>query len=72
MVAPGGEAPIEMARLAPWRQLTVRPQDIGEALTPWLGPDLQNRVPLVRNPIGDGDMSIVPLRLGLQDRTHGC
>ena len=35
-------------------------------LNHWLGPDPQKWAPLVRNPLGDGDISIVPLRLGLQ------
>src|SRR5205807_5702637 len=29
--------------------------------------DPRKRPPLVRNPVGDGDVAIVPLRLGLQD-----
>src|ERR1700732_4916058 len=32
-----GEAPLEMARLAQDRNLTVQPQIIGRVLNPWLG-----------------------------------
>jgi hypothetical protein len=36
-------------------------------LNGWVGDDPQKWPLLVRNPIGDGDVSIVPLRLGLRD-----
>jgi PAS domain S-box-containing protein len=62
---PVGEAPIEMVRVAQSRKLTGRPQEIGKMLNHWLGDDPQKWPPLVRNPIGDGDISIAPLRLGL-------
>ena len=64
---PVGEAPIEMVRLAQSRNLTARPQEIGQVLNGWVGDDPQKWPLLVRNPIGDGDVSIVPLRLGLRD-----
>lgn len=63
---PVGEAPIEMVRVAQSRKLMSRPQEICEVFNPWLGADPQKWPPRVRNPIGDGDISIVPLRLGLQ------
>src|SRR6266850_3608685 len=65
---PAGESPIEMLRLPQSRNLTASPQDIGHMLQPWLGDDPQKWPLLVRNPIGDGDVSIVPLRLGLRDK----
>jgi PAS domain S-box-containing protein len=58
---PGGRAHIEMVRFA-------RPQDrneIGDAFKPWLGADPREWPPLIRNPIGGQDISIVPLRLGM-------
>src|SRR5215831_11771557 len=64
---PVGEGPIEMVRLAQPRNLTARPQEIGEVLHSWLGDDPQTWPWLVRTPLGDGDVSIVPLRLGLRD-----
>ena len=64
---PVGGAPIEMVRLAQSRNLTARPQEIGQVLNGWLGDDSQKWPLLVRNPLGDGDVSIVPLRLGLRD-----
>jgi formate hydrogenlyase transcriptional activator len=64
---PVGGAPIEIVRLAQSRNLTARPQSIGQALNGWLGDSPQKWPLLVRNPIGDGDVSIVPLRLGLGD-----
>ena len=63
---PVGGAPIEMVRLAHSRNLTAQPQEIGQVLNPWLGDDPHTSPLLVRNPTGDGDVSIVPLRLGFQ------
>jgi hypothetical protein len=61
------ETPIEMVRVAPPRDLTVSPQEIGELLRRRLGPDPEKWASKAQNPIGDGDISIVPLRLGLED-----
>jgi signal transduction histidine kinase len=63
---PVGEAPIEMLRVAQSRKPTIRPQEIGALLNHWLGSDPQKWAPLVGNLFGDGDISIAPLRLGLQ------
>src|SRR5882724_2275858 len=61
-----GGAPLEMVRLAQDRHLTTQPQMIGHALNSWLG-DFPHTSPLhVRNPIGDGNVSVLLLRLGLQ------
>src|SRR6266446_7498558 len=57
---PVGEAPVEMVRLAQSRNLTARPQEIGQVLNPWLGEDPQKWPLLVRNPIVDRDVSTVP------------
>jgi PAS domain S-box-containing protein len=65
--APLRETPIEMVRIAQSRKLTDWPQEIGETLNRWLGPDPQKWAPVIRSPIGDRDISIVPMRLGLQD-----
>src|SRR6266571_2317806 len=64
---PVGGAPIEMVRLAHSRNLAAGPPEIGQVLNGWVGDDPQKWPLLVRNPIGDGDVSIVPLRLGLRD-----
>jgi PAS domain S-box-containing protein len=66
MKDPAGEAPLEMVRVAPSRTLTAPPQEIGALLGSWLQGD-PNRWPRwVRNPVGDGDIAVVVLRLGLQ------
>src|SRR6266403_1071770 len=65
--APVGGSPLEMLRLAQSRNLTASPQEIGHVLKPCLEDDPQKWPLLVRNPVGDGDVSIVPLRLGLRD-----
>jgi formate hydrogenlyase transcriptional activator len=62
---PGGELPIEVARVARSREPIVVRQ-IGEVFDPLWGADPQIWPPRVRNPLGEGDLSIVPVRLGLQ------
>ena len=62
----GGQAPIEMVRFAPSQEQTAQPHEIGEVLKHWLGADPQAWPPLIRNPIGGRDISILPLGLGLQ------
>jgi len=61
----GCGAPIEMARLAQPRNVT--PQEIGQALTPWLEDGPHTSPILVPNPIGEGQISISTFRLGVQD-----
>src|SRR5580704_13723218 len=63
---PVGDVPLEMVRVAQSRKLFARPQEIGEVLNRWLGDEPQKWPPLARNSIGGEDISIVPLRLGLQ------
>ncbi len=60
-----GEPAVEMARISQSAKLPSRPEEIGELLNNWLGPDPQNWTPLVRN-YGGGDISIEPMRLGLR------
>src|SRR5579863_5890865 len=62
----GGQAPIELVRFAPSQEQGTSSHEIGEALKRWLGTDPQQRPPQSRSPLGDRDISIVPLRLGLQ------
>src|SRR5258707_11509787 len=61
-----GEAPFEIARSAPSLNLTAQPREIGELLDRWLGDDQKNWPALARNRIGDRDLSLVPLGMGLQ------
>ena len=63
---PGGQAPIEMARFAQSQKQIAQPHEIGELLKNWLGGDPQEWPSLMRNSLGDRDISIVPLGLGLQ------
>jgi PAS domain S-box-containing protein len=55
-----------MVRFAPSQKQTAQPHEIGEVLKHWLGVDPQKWPPQVRNLLGDRDISIVPLGLGLQ------
>jgi PAS domain S-box-containing protein len=61
-----GETPIEMFRVAQSVSLTAGPQEIGELFNRWLGDDPQKWPKQVRNTVGDNDMTVVPMRLGLQ------
>jgi len=63
----GGGAPIEMVRSAQRRNPTAQPQEIGQILNPWLTGDPCAAPLVMPNPIGEGKVSIAPLRLGLQD-----
>ena len=60
-------APIEAVRLAQHRNLTVQPQEVGRALTRWLTGDPPTSPLVMPNPIGEGEVSIAPFRLGLQE-----
>jgi len=61
-----GQAPIEMVRFSQSQKHLAQPHEIGEALKHWLGTDPQEWPPRTRNTLGDRDISIVPLGLGLQ------
>ncbi len=61
-----GEPPLEVVRVAQSRKFGVRAQEVGEMLNRWLGDDPQKWPQVVRNTIGGTEISIVPLRLGLQ------
>jgi len=64
---PDGGSPIEMVRVAQSQKLPDQPQKIGQVLlSHWLGDDAQQWPPVIRNRIGEIEMSVVPLRLGLQ------
>jgi signal transduction histidine kinase len=61
-----GEVPIEMARVARSRQRLPPLQEIGNVLNRCLGVDPQQWPPLIRSRIGDEEISIASLWLGLQ------
>jgi signal transduction histidine kinase len=60
-----GEAPVEVVRVPRSHKLVVRPQELGEVFNRSLGDDPHKWPPLVRNRIGNLDISIVPVRLGI-------
>ena len=60
-------SPIEVVRLAQRRNLAAHPQELGRALNRWLTGDPPAPPLVVPNPIGEGEVSIAPFRLGLQD-----
>lgn len=62
----GGETPIEMFRVAQSLKLTVGPREIGEMFGSRLGDDPLKWPQHVRGTIGENEMTVAPLRLGLQ------
>jgi PAS domain S-box-containing protein len=63
---PAGDPPIEMVRVAQSRRLAGRPHAIGLILHQSLGDDPQDWPSPVRTRVGNDDMSLVTLRLGVQ------
>jgi signal transduction histidine kinase len=63
---PLGEAPVEIVRFGELRGPTPSAHEICEALSQCLTSDSRKWPPLLRNLMGEGDVSIVPLLLGLQ------
>jgi PAS domain S-box-containing protein len=61
-----GETPVEIVRAAQWRGPMPPTHDICEALSQSLGSNSRKWPPLLRHLMGDGDVSIVPLPLGIQ------
>jgi PAS domain S-box-containing protein len=59
-------APIEMVRFAQSQGYKAQPHEFGKVLESWLGADPQEWPGLMRNRLGDRDISIVPVGLGLQ------
>jgi PAS domain S-box-containing protein len=66
LIGPVGEAPVEIVRLAEPRRTMSSAHDICEALSQGFHNDSRKWPPLLRNLMGEGDVSIVPLPLGLQ------
>ncbi len=63
---PVGEAPTEKGRVALSRSPTARLDEIGELLDRQLGDDPQKWPARVQSPLGDGEIFIVPVPLGMQ------
>jgi PAS domain S-box-containing protein len=61
-----GQSRLEMARFAQSKEQLVYPHEFGGVLKQWLGAAPHDWPPLIRKPLGDRDISIVPLGLGLQ------
>jgi PAS domain S-box-containing protein len=61
-----GAAPIEMVRASPWEELAAPAPAIGEMLGRSLGADPLKWESRVSDLFGNGDISLVPMRLGLQ------
>ena len=60
------EMPLEMLRVAHPEKLTAGPNQITETIRRWLGSDARTSAPLTQHCIGGEDITVAPLRLGLQ------
>jgi transcriptional regulator with GAF, ATPase, and Fis domain len=58
-------SPIELARSARGRAAITQPQDVGRALSPWLTGDLTTTPLRIPNPVGEGEIAISLVRLGM-------
>jgi len=66
LIHPTTGLPIEMARVAPGRQLPTRAHAVGTMLDLWLGGDPRRWPPVLRQRAGNADLSVVALPVGLQ------
>jgi PAS domain S-box-containing protein len=66
LIDPVGESPVEIVRIAEPRGPMPSAHDVCEALSQCFNNDSRKWPPLLRNLMGEGDVSIVPLPLGLQ------
>ena len=66
LVDANGSSPIEAARIAEGLNQSARPRDLGLALDRWLDLDAPASRVVVANPVGEGDVSIAPVQLGIQ------
>jgi len=62
---PIAEGSIEMVRTDPSQESMPRREEINAAISRWFGDNPQTWPSPVRRPIGDRDISLLPLRLGL-------
>ena len=60
---------IEMVRVRQRQPADVDAEKIGRALEPWLSGGEPPRSTTILNPVGDGQLSILPVQLGLQGDT---
>jgi hypothetical protein len=61
-----GESPIEAIRVAQPQKMTPGPRDVGRLLEPWLTLSRPASASKVPNPVGEGEVSIAYLSLGLE------
>jgi PAS domain S-box-containing protein len=61
----GGAEPLEILRSVRSQESTALAGQIGQVFRPWLADDSPKLPRLVRNPLADGNITIVTLRLGL-------
>ena len=63
---PGGDAAIEVVQFADAQNQSAPPNEIGDVFRQWLGADPHKWPALTRSRLGNREITIVPLGLGLQ------
>jgi len=64
-----GVKAIEMVRIAEPTKLKAQPHEMAETLNDWFGCDPEKWPPLLQRAIGDADIALVPMRLGMYGET---
>jgi PAS domain S-box-containing protein len=62
---PVGGAPIEVAKVAPSQNLMLRPHELCKEVNRWCGSDPLKWPRVLQTSLGEGNISIVPSRIGL-------
>src|SRR5262245_66285467 len=62
-------SPVEAVHVPRWRPPGSGAGEVGRALERWLGSEKQPYPMTIPNPVGDGDVTIAALRLGIRGDT---
>ena len=64
---PEGAPPLELVRIGQINNTNTSATEMGRALERWWGLHPEQWPSMMRNPVGEGELSVVPVRLGVRD-----
>ena len=64
---PEGAPPLDLVRIGQTNNTKISATEMGRALERWWGPRPEQWPSMMRNPVGEGELSVVPVRLGVRD-----
>ena len=64
---PEGAPPLELVRIGQTNNTKISATEMGQALERWWGLQPEQWPSMMRNPVGEGELSVVPVRLGVRD-----